>query len=124
MDALKAVTDWMRSTDLAEIAYRKNGKGFALTAAGAEEAAAALPAGRFSPVASEAVGVFQWSAPGRPRTAEEGAEVAAGDVLGVVETASGSKPVKAPAAGRVAKILVDAGQAVQYGQPILLLETR
>jgi acetyl-CoA carboxylase biotin carboxyl carrier protein len=125
MDALKDVSAWMQSTDLAEIAYRKDGDGFSLTAAGAEAAPPALPSGRFTPVVSAGVGVFQWSEPGKARKAEEGAHVAEGDVLGVVVTGSGAaKPILAPEAGRVSKILVDAGQAVEYGQPILFLEKR
>lgn len=129
MDAIiKTVADWMKSTDLAEIAYRKNGTGFSLAAAGASlasgMAAPALASGRFTPVTSQGVGVFQWSEPGKPRKAEEGAAVDAGDVLGVIVTGSGAaKPIVAARAGRVFKIFVDAGQAVEYGQPILLIES-
>lgn len=129
MEALKAAADWMKTTDLAEVVYRKGGVGFSLTAAGAGDPsridAPALPSGRFSPVAAETVGVFQWSEPGKARKADEGAAVAEGDVLGVIVTGSGAaKPVKAPQSGRVAKIFVDAGQAVEYGQPLMLLESR
>ncbi len=126
MEALKDVTAWMKGTDLAEIAYRKGGTGFSLTAAGAESAAPpALPSDRFTPVVSAGVGVFQWSEPGKPRKAEEGAEIAEGDVLGIIVTGCGAaKPILASRPGRVSKLLVDAGQAVEYGQPILFLETR
>ncbi len=131
MDAspLKAVADWMKTADLAEVVYRKNGKGFSLTALGAHDpaqlCAPAMPAGRFIPVASDGVGVFQWNEPGKARKADEGIELAAGDLVGVIVTGSGaSKPVFAPQAGRVAKLFIDAGQAVEYGQPLLLLETR
>ena len=131
MDAspIKAVADWMKTADLAEVVYRKNGTGFSLTALGAGDpatlSAPAMPSGRFIPVASDGVGVFQWNAPGKARKAEEGVEIAVGDVLGVIVTGSGaSKPITAAQAGRVAKIFIDAGQAVEYGQPILLLETR
>lgn len=130
MDAspIKAVADWMKTADLAEVVYRKNGTGFSLTALGAEDRAAifpAMPSGRFIPVASDGVGVFQWSEPGKARKIEEGAEIAAGDVLGVIVTGAGAaKPIAAAQAGRVAKLFIDAGQAVEYGQPLLLLETR
>ncbi len=130
MDAkLLAVTEWMKGTDLAEIAYRKDGAGFSLTAAGAGDPARidapALPSGRFTPVAAETVGVFQWSEPGKARAADEGSVVAEGDVLGVIVTGSGKAvPVKAAQAGRVSKLFVDAGQAVEYGQPLMLLEAR
>lgn len=125
METLKDVTAWMKGTDLAEIAYRKDGTGFSLTAAGAEAALPALPSDRFTPVVSTGVGIFQWSAPGKPRKAEEGATAAEGDVLGVVITGSGAaKPILAPVSGRVSRLLVEAGQAVEYGQAILFLEKR
>lgn len=131
MDAspIKAVADWMKTADLAEVVYRKGGTGFSLTALGTGDhptlSAPPMPAGRFASVASDGVGVFQWSEPGKARKTEEGVEIAAGDVVGVIVTGSGaSKPVVSPHAGRVAKIFIDAGQAVEYGQPLLLLETR
>lgn len=127
--AIKAVADWMKTAELAEVVYRKNGAGFSLTALGAGDlpalSAPAMPSGRFTPVASDGVGVFQWNEPGKARKTEEGADIAAGDVIGVIVTGSGAaKPVVAASAGRVAKLFIDAGQAVEYGQPLLLLEAR
>lgn len=130
MDAapIKAVADWMKTADLAEVVYRKDGTGFSLTALGAGDpptlSAAPMPRGRFSPVASDGVGIFQWSEPGKARKAEEGVELAAGDVIGVIVGSGASKPLVAAHGGRVAKIFVEAGDAVEYGQPILLLESR
>lgn len=128
-DDARAAADWMKGTDLVEVAYRKDGAGFALAAAGAADGPAleapAQPAPRYAPAVSEAVGVLQWSAPGKPRVAEEGAAVAEGAVVAVVVTGAGaSKPVKAPVGGKVAKLLAEAGQAVEYGQPVLLIEAR
>lgn len=131
MDAspIKAVADWMKTADLAEVVYRKDGSGFSLTALGANDpatlSAPAMPAGRFTPVASDGVGVFQWAEPGKARKTDEGVEIAAGDVIGVIVTGSGaSKPIVSTQGGRVAKLFIDAGQAVEYGQPLLLLELR
>lgn len=129
MDSKKLcpVVDWLKTTDLVEIAFRKNGEGFSLST---PESATRVPEGtlppsRFVPVASEAVGVFQWSQPGAARLSEEGSSVAEGAVLGVIVSGSGAvRPVKAPLAGRVAKSLAQAGQAVEYGQPLFLLEPR
>ena len=129
MDAspIKAVADWMKTADLAEIVYRKNGTGFSLTALGAGDPATitapAMPPGRFVAVASDGVGVFQWNEPGQARKTDDGVMIAVGDVIGVIVTGSGaSKPIIATYAGRVAKIFIEAGQAVEYGQPLLLLE--
>jgi acetyl-CoA carboxylase biotin carboxyl carrier protein len=123
---LRAVSDWMKTTDLVEVVWRKGARGFALSGPDAPStnlAAPPLPASRFLPVASEGVGVFQWSEPGKARVAEEGAAVAEGATLGVVTTGSGAaKPVKSPVTGRVVKVFVEAGQAVEYGQPLFLVE--
>lgn len=123
---LRDVSDWMKTTDLVELAWKKGARGFSLAAPDATSlnlSAPPLPASRFLPIVSEGVGVFQWSEPGKARKADEGAAVAAGDVLGVVVSGAGAaKPVKAPAAGRVAKAFVEAGQAVEYGQPLFLME--
>lgn len=124
---ISAVLDWMKTTDLVEVAYKHGADGFALstTEAPAAVSGGSMPASRFTPVSSETVGVFQWNEPGKARKAEEGSAVAEGDVLAVIVTGSGaSKPVKAPFAGRVAKCFADAGQAVEYGRPLFLLEPR
>lgn len=123
---LRDVSDWMKTTDLVEVVWKKGAKGFALSGPDAPStnlSAPPLPASRFLPVASEGVGVFQWSEPGKARKSEEGAAVAEGAVLGVVVTGSGaSKPVKSPVAGRVCKVFIEAGAAVEYGQPLFLVE--
>ncbi len=123
---LRAVVDWMKSTDLVEVAYKKSNRGFALSSADSAPApsAASFPS-RFVPVAAESVGVFQWAAPGRPRKTEEGSFVAEGDELAVVVAGSGAaRAVKSPCAGRVAKCFADAGEAVEYGRPLFLIEPR
>lgn len=124
---LRPILDWMKTTDLVEVSYKENGLGFALgtTDAPASITGPAMPASRFLPVASDCVGVFQWAEPGKARVAEEGVEVAAGAVLAVIVAGSGAaRPIKAPVAGRLAKCFADAGEAVEYGRPLFLLEPR
>lgn len=124
---IRAVLDWMKSTDLVEVVYKKSGRGFTL---GSTQAAETMPQGslmasRFTPVASESVGIFQWAEPGQARRTEEGSHVATGERLAVVVSGSGrAQPVLAPCAGRVAKCFADEGQAVEYGRPLFLLEPR
>jgi biotin carboxyl carrier protein len=123
---LKDVLAWLKTTDLVEVQYKSGAEGFSLATA---EAPAAqhypLPASRFQPVTSPAVGLFQFAALGKAKKAEEGAEIAEGDTLGIVETAKGqSTPVKAPCAGRVAKVFIEGGSPAEYGQVLLFLEPR
>ena len=121
---LKAVMEWLKTTDLVEVRCQEGELGFAL--ATAEAPAATPPAGfasHFIPVCAPAVGLFQPGEPGRPRLGEEGLVVKEGDVLGIVDT-GGGKPhaVKAPCPGRVARVFIEGGRPVQYGQPLFFLE--
>lgn len=119
---LTQVMAWIRTTDLVEVGYDRGGDGFALSTAEAAPAYPA-PASKFSAVAAPAIGIFQWSEPGRARPAEEGAPMAEGEQLAVVETAKGKfTPVKAPCAGRLAKVLIEAGSAVEFGQALFFIE--
>lgn len=125
-EELQGVLSWIKTTDLVEISYKNGEKGFTLASA-QPQAQPSYPvvASRFVPVIAPAVGLFQWNAPGKARTVEEGREVAEGEALGLVEQARGkSSPVKAPCAGRVARVMVEGGAAVEYGQPLLFLEPR
>jgi biotin carboxyl carrier protein len=123
---LQDVLAWIKTTDLVEVAYKDGSQGFTLaTAESAPQPHYPLPSSRFQPVTSPAVGLFQWSAIGKARKAEEGAEVAEGDTLGVIETSkTQSTPVKAPCAGRVAKVFIDGGSPAEYGQVLLFVEPR
>ena len=119
---LQEILSWMRGTDLIEVAYRRGSEGFELRLEGASPAPdAAFPASRYVPVASPGVGVFRFGAPGKPRRAEEGAVIAVDDALGIVETGGKNIEVTAGTAGRLAKILIDNGSPVEYGQLLFLL---
>lgn len=66
---------------------------------------------------SPAVGIF------RPRQeAKGGSRVRAGDPLGVVDVLGIPQEVVAPADGVVGASLVDAGEAVEYGQELVVIE--
>jgi biotin carboxyl carrier protein len=121
---LQAVMDWVRTTDLASVSYHDGAFGFKLDSGGAPAAAPpGVPGSRYIPVCAPAVGLFQACSPGRPKLCEEGLAVRENDVLGQVETGAG-KPheVRSPCAGRVARVFISGGQAVQYGQPLFFLE--
>jgi len=86
-------------------------------------AAAAAP--HLVPVEAPMVGTF-YRAPG-PDAAPfvlEGDVVKEGQVLCIIEAMKLMNEIEAKAAGRVAKILVENAQPVEYGQPLFLLEPR
>ena len=121
---LQAVMEWLKTTDLAAVSYHDGSFGFEL-ATGQRPAAPppGVPASRYVPVCAPAVGLFQASAPGRPKLGDEGLSVKEGDALGQIETgASQPHVLRSPCAGRVARVFVSGGQAVQYGQPLFFLE--
>jgi biotin carboxyl carrier protein len=74
------------------------------------------PAERRSVATSPAVGVF------RP-TASTGSRVRAGDRIAVVDMLGVPQDVVAPIDGRLLEVLVQAGDAVEYGEAVALIET-
>jgi acetyl-CoA carboxylase biotin carboxyl carrier protein len=74
-------------------------------------------------IESPMVGTFYRSpSPGAPAFIDEGASVRKGQTLCIIEAMKMMNEIEAPVAGRVVKILCDNGTAVQYGQPLLILE--
>ncbi len=126
MDARK-ITDvmaWVKTTDLVEVSFKDGDDGFSFstTAAPAPAPEAASFPRRFIPVTAGSVGIFQAGELGRARLAEEGRRVAEGDLLGLIDGGGKPEAVKAPCAGKIAKVLAEAGSGVEYGQPLLIIE--
>jgi acetyl-CoA carboxylase biotin carboxyl carrier protein len=73
-------------------------------------------------VESPSVGLF-WRAPspGAPPFVEVGASVAEGDTLAIVEVMKLMNHVVAPVAGEVKAIVPENGEAVEYGQPLVVI---
>ncbi|MDQ3815269.1 MAG: biotin/lipoyl-binding protein [Armatimonadota bacterium] len=69
-------------------------------------------------VTSTAVGIFRNSLPAH----HLGEIVAAGQVIGIVESLKIPNEITAPVEGRVIEVLVEEGQGVEYGQPLVSLE--
>lgn len=70
------------------------------------------------------VGTF-YSAPrpGAPDFVAEGAEVTEESVLGIVEVMKLMNNIEAKVSGKVVRILVENGEAVEYGQPLMVIAT-
>jgi acetyl-CoA carboxylase biotin carboxyl carrier protein len=80
----------------------------------------ALPDGTV--VESPSVGLF-WRAPspGAPPFVEVGAQVNEGDTLAIVEVMKLMNHVVAPVAGEIKAIVPENGEAVEYGQPLVVI---
>ncbi len=85
------------------------------------EAAPAAPAGHV--VKSPMVGTFyRASSPGAPTFVEVGSQVKEGDTLCIIEAMKILNEIESDKSGTVTQILVENGQAVEYGQPLFTIE--
>jgi acetyl-CoA carboxylase biotin carboxyl carrier protein len=78
-----------------------------------------VPAGALT---SPMVGTVYLSAePGTPPFVEAGDEVREGQTLLLIEAMKTFNEIRAPRAGRVTEILIESGQPVEFGDPLLIL---
>ncbi|MFY7955466.1 MAG: acetyl-CoA carboxylase biotin carboxyl carrier protein [Burkholderiaceae bacterium] len=96
-------------------------------AAGTTVAAAPAVAPEAAPtghiVKSPMVGTFyRASAPGAPAFVDIGSTVKEGDTLCIIEAMKLLNEIDADASGTIRQILVENGQAVEYGQPLFIIE--
>ena len=98
----------------------------ALPAAAAQPAAAApaaaeVPAGHM--VKSPMVGTFYRSAsPGAKPFVEVGSQVKEGETICIIEAMKILNEIESDKSGTITKILCENGQAVEYGQPLFVVE--
>jgi len=90
----------------------------------AASAAAPAPAGeKGTPQNSPMVGTFyRASSPDSKAFIEEGDKVEVGQVYCIIEAMKLMNEVKAEVAGKVTKILVQNGQAVEFNQPLIVID--
>ncbi|GAB4474073.1 MAG: acetyl-CoA carboxylase biotin carboxyl carrier protein [Burkholderiaceae bacterium] len=106
--------------------YAATASGMAVAAPAAATAAPASPPPAEEPkghvVKSPMVGTFYRSAsPGAKPFVELGQAVKPGDTLCIIEAMKLLNEIEAEVAGTVKEILVENGQAVEYGQPLFVI---
>jgi acetyl-CoA carboxylase biotin carboxyl carrier protein len=143
-ELVKKLAEMLDENDLSEIEVEDNGRRIvvkrklaapappapapappppAAAAPPAPAAAEVSPAADPGAVKSPMVGTVYLSAePGAPPFAAEGASVAEGDTLLIIEAMKVMNPITAPRAGVVRKTLVQDGQPVEFDQPLVLLD--
>jgi len=73
-------------------------------------------------VTAHVVGVYRAAmSPGQPPLVEIGRQVSVGDTLACLESMNLRHQVRAPVDGMVAEILAANGDAVEYGQPLMII---
>jgi acetyl-CoA carboxylase biotin carboxyl carrier protein len=74
-------------------------------------------------VKSPMVGTFYRSpSPGSKAFVEEGQQVAAGDILCIIEAMKILNQIESDKAGTIKKILVENGQPVEYNEPLFIID--
>jgi acetyl-CoA carboxylase biotin carboxyl carrier protein len=74
-------------------------------------------------VPSPMVGTVYWaSEPGAKPFIEVGAKVAAGQTLLIIEAMKTMNQIPSPRAGTVTQILIEDGQPVEFGEPLVIIE--
>lgn len=131
----------LNDTGLTEIEYDTGGVKIRV-AKSVQQTVVAAPTGYAAPVAHAAapatpadaashpgalkspmVGVVYLSPePGAPAFAKIGDQVTEGQTLLLIEAMKTFNPVKAHRAGKLAQVLVDNGNPVEYGEPLAIIE--
>ncbi len=125
----------LKVNDLAELEYETETCRISLIRSHAPVSAAApMP---FAPAADSAadlsklpgcvkspmVGVVYLSSdPNTPNYVKIGDSVTQGDTVCLIEAMKTFNPVKAQVSGKVTKILVESGDPVEYGEPLIVIE--
>ena len=87
-----------------------------------EEVSSDLPSEK-NIIKAPMVGIFyRASGPGQKPFVEVGRQVSAGDTIGIIEAMKLMNEIEAEIGGVVKEILVENGQAVEFGQPLISIE--
>jgi acetyl-CoA carboxylase biotin carboxyl carrier protein len=86
-------------------------------------AVAADPAQHPGAIVSPMVGTaYRGPAPGARPFVEVGSQIKAGDPVVIIEAMKTMNQIPAPRGGTVIQILIEDGQPVEYGQPLMIVE--
>lgn len=141
-DAIRQLAKLLDETGLTEIAIEQNGVSLRVarhaaasasrnrpaepavpTPSAAAAAASIDPAQHPGLIASPMVGTaYLGPAPGARPFVEVGSQVKAGDTLLIIEAMKTMNQIPAPRAGTVIQIVVEDGQPVEYGEPLMIIE--
>jgi acetyl-CoA carboxylase biotin carboxyl carrier protein len=95
----------------------------AASAAGAAAEPAPAPVPEVKTIKSPMVGTFYRAAsPGAKAFVDVGSEVTAGEAVCIIEAMKIMNEIEADIDGRIVKVLCENGQAVEFGQPLFIVE--
>ncbi len=117
------ITDWMKTTDLAEFCYENKGDCIEV------KTQEALPEPTqftcsLTPVTSPAIGIYHAAAKGKNLVLKEGQTIEEGAALGWVETVSQKHQITSPVSGTLRVVTAQEGAAVEFGLPLFFIEKK
>ena len=117
------ITDWIKTTDLAEFCYDKNGDAIEIKT---QEALPEPPefSCSLAPVTSPAIGIYHAAEKGKNLVLKEGQNIQEGEPLGWVETFSKKHKIVAPVNGILRVAAASEGTAVEFGLPLFFIEKK
>lgn len=118
---ISEVTNWMKTTDLAEFCYEENGNCIEIKTQEALPEPAQYTCS-LTAVTAPAVGIYHMADKGKNLTLTEGQTVQEGDALGLVETVSQKHIITAPLSGKLRKVTAQEGAVVEFGLPLFFIE--
>ena len=118
---VKEVTDWLKTTDLAEFCYGKDGNSIEIKTREALPEPAQFESSLVS-VCSPAVGIYHTAEKGKTLALSQGQKVAQAEPLGWVETVGKKHKITSPCAGKLQAICVQEGAVVEFGLPLFFIE--
>ena len=118
---ISAVTAWMKTTDLAEFCYEKDGDSIEIKTCEALPEPAQFTCS-LEAVNAPAVGIYHLADKGQNLTLKEGQEVKEGDALGIVQSISKTYPITSPISGKLRIINIAEGDAVEFGLPLFFID--
>lgn len=115
------VTDWLKTTDLAEFCYEKDGDCIEVKTSEALPEPAHFSCS-LTAVTAPAVGIYRAADKGKNLVLTEGQTIKENDPLGWVETVSKKHQITAPVSGKLRVVTAQEGAPVEFGLPLFFIE--
>jgi acetyl-CoA carboxylase biotin carboxyl carrier protein len=123
-DLIRELAQLLDETGLTEIEFERDGQRVRVARQAEAVAVAPLdPAKHPGVVTSPMVGTaYVGAEPGARPFVEVGSRVEVGDTLLIVEAMKTMNQIPSPRSGTVIQVLIEDGQPVEYGEPLMIVE--